>query len=357
MEKRLISSLLLLLTFLVPSSSSSSTLCPWSRDPRFLGLQASCICSLNKAEALSVQCQFANFTQLVGALQGYAQNTVIELLYINNSSVPSLGDFVFKNLKVINLQISNGGMIDISDHAFRGMEDTLQNLNLAGNSLRSIPVNPLRTLRLVSLLDLSFNTIKLIPDNAFVTLRLKTLKLAGNNLTLSGHSLRGQETSLKNLNLKGCQLKAVPEAILRLKGLAFLDLAQNNIRTVDPGSFSALDSLTALNLERNIIQKLHARVFEGVTDTLSSLSLLNNLLTEYPIEALISLGKLRVRESRRDKIYTFPIIVSLSLASPPIISCVNLRAEIKGGDVRIRKVVDDGFPVAFVSHTGGGGRL
>ena len=65
-------------------------------------------------------------------------------------------------------------------------------------------------------------------------------------------------------------------------------------RNVEPGTFRNLDSLTALNLERNIIQKFSAGVFEGVTDTLSSLSLLNNLLTEYPIAAINSLKELRV---------------------------------------------------------------
>jgi hypothetical protein len=70
-------------------------------------------------------------------------------------------------------------------------------------------------------------------------------------------------------------------------------------RTVEPGTFKDLDSLTALNLERNIIQTLDARVFEGVTDTLSSLSMLNNLLTDYPVEAIISLKELRVSRKGR----------------------------------------------------------
>ena len=82
-----------------------------------------------------------------------------------------------------------------------------------------------------------------------------------------------------------------------LKGLAFLDLAQNNIRILEPGILRALDSLTALNLERNVIQKLHKAVFDGVNDTLSSLSLLNNLLTEFPLEAIRSLSELRVSQT------------------------------------------------------------
>ncbi len=136
--------------------------------------------------------------------------------------------------------------------------------------------------------------IKFLPDNAFVTLRLKTLKLSGNNLTFADHCFRGLETSLKNLNLKGCQLKAVPSPVRTLQGLAFLDVAQNKIRDLESGIFESMSSITALNLERNVIQSLDPLAFEGVSDTLSSLSLLNNLLTEFPLLALKTLPKLRV---------------------------------------------------------------
>ena len=43
-----------------------------------------------------------------------------------------------------------------------------------------------------------------------------------------------------------------------------------------------------------MIQALEADTFYGVNDTLSSLSLLNNLLTSYPTQAITSLSELRV---------------------------------------------------------------
>jgi len=268
--------------------------CPWSRDVQ---LQSSCVCNASQNEgfnAISIQCQAVNFPKLMLALRTYTSDTIIENLYVSNTTVASLTDFVFKNLKIISLHLTACDIISVSENAFRGLENTLQSLNLASNSLRSVPVSPLRPLRLLSQLDLTDNQIKYIPDNAFVTLRLKTLKLADNNVTISDNALRGLENSLKNLNLKGCQLKEIPGAVKDLKSLAFLDLAQNNLRTIEPGVLQKLDSLTALNLERNVIQKLHRNVFLGVNDTLSSLSLLNNLLTEFPIEAIRSLQELRV---------------------------------------------------------------
>lgn len=55
-----------------------------------------------------------------------------------------------------------------------------------------------------------------------------------------------------------------------------------------------LDSLTAINLERNLIQNIASDAFAGVADTLSSLSLLNNLLTDFPTPAISTLKELRV---------------------------------------------------------------
>ena len=120
--------------------------CPWGRDPLAVSLQATCICSVNPESggALSVQCQATNFQILMQALQTYTSgaNTVIENLYVNNSRVVlgnkldessaggeskgQLTDFMFKNLKIINLQITFGDLAIVSSNAFRGLENTLQ---------------------------------------------------------------------------------------------------------------------------------------------------------------------------------------------------------------------------------------
>ena len=124
--------------------------CPWGRDPLAVSLQATCICSVNPESggALSVQCQATNFQILMQALQTYTTgaNTVIENLYVNNSRVVlgskldnesgggeskgQLTDFMFKNLKIINLQITFGDLESVSSNAFRGLENTLQVLKI-----------------------------------------------------------------------------------------------------------------------------------------------------------------------------------------------------------------------------------
>lgn len=285
--------LLLLLLLLGPVRSAVAQ-CPWGRDPGLVSLQSSCLCGVSAQLQLSVQCTDVTFPLLSAALSQYARDAAIDLVYINNSDVSQLPDNAFKGLKISNIQINNAKLSQISANAFRGLEDTLQGLNLADNDLTEVPVETLRTLRLLSSLDLTNNKIQYVPNNAFVTIRLKTLKLSDNNLTLAEGAFNGLEQSLKNVNLKGCHLKEVPKALSKLAGLAFLDLAQNTIRDLGSGELSGLASLTALNLERNVIQSLDSDVFYGVNDTLSSLSLLNNLMISYPLEAITSLTELRV---------------------------------------------------------------
>ncbi|CAH0700385.1 unnamed protein product [Spodoptera exigua] len=278
------------------TAQCARTQCPWEGAPT---LQAACICAHNLARDLSVQCDQVDFPTLLSALNMSTRNIVIDLLYINNSSIPVLTHNMFSNLKIHNLQISGCGIKKIEDDAFRGQGPYLKNLNLQDNELTEVPVKALKILINLSLLDISKNRISHIASHSFITLRkLTTLKVSDNNVTLEPQALTGLENSLKNLNLKGTKQKTVPECIRGLRSLAFLDLSQNSIREL-PGpdgsrTFEGLDSLTALNLERNLIVHLRDDAFAGIKSTLSSLSLLNNLLPEFPTAAIGTLSDLRV---------------------------------------------------------------
>lgn len=305
----------------------SNAQCPWQADQSVAELQSSCICSINMAQELSIQCDLVNYEILMETLDKYSHET-LDLLYINNSSVNTIEDLSFANLKIHNLQLSGCQIHTISQTAFKGLEPYLRHLSLQDNKINEIPIKSIEGLINLTLLDLSRNRISKLPDDGFITLKnLQTLKLADNNLTLSKNSFRGLENSLKNLNLKGTNQKSLPECIRSLKNLAFLDLAQNILSELPSGHvFQGLGALTALNLERNVIQSLGESIFDGVKNTLSSLSLLNNLLTEYPTTAISKLPELRVldlgfnliTEIPNDAFIANPSITLLALDGNPI---------------------------------------
>nr|XP_017032044.1 leucine-rich repeat and immunoglobulin-like domain-containing nogo receptor-interacting protein 3 isoform X3 [Drosophila kikkawai] len=301
--------LLLLLPLILGVLNGAQAQCPWQRDVP--DLQTSCICAYNLGRELSVQCDQVDFLQLLEAMNTHARLKPVDLLYVNNSSISELPEAIFSNLSLHNVQLSSCGIQRIAAGAFKGQESVLRNLNLQDNLLTEVPVEALRVLGKLNLLDLSKNQLSRIPDDAFVGLtKLSTLKLNDNNVTLAGSAFRGLEQSLKNLNLKGTKQRRVPESIRGLKSLAFLDLSQNGIKEL-PGAggirvFDGLDALTALNLERNLIQSIGETAFAGVRKTLSSLSLLNNLLAEFPIGAVHSLKELRVLDIGFNLLTTLP---------------------------------------------------
>lgn len=280
------------LVLLVPVARGQ---CPWSRE--LVDLHADCICAYSSAQRLSIQCSPVNFPRLMNALHASVQNVPIDLLHVNNSTVDSLPDGLFSKLDIQSLHLARCQLKQVSDKALQGLEKSLASLSLPDNQLTEVPVQALRRLSSLRQLDLSSNAIKTVPDNAFSSLPLNTLKLADNELTILDEAFAGLEPSLKNLNLKGTGQERVPRAVSKLTSLAFLDLAQNKIATVAPEDLGSMHTLTALNLERNRILKIDREAFSGINDTLSSLSLLNNLLVEFPTQALSTLTELRVGSS------------------------------------------------------------
>lgn len=273
--------------------------CPWPRTPHHASLHSDCVCGYSNVRRLSVQCSpVANFSQLLEVLHSPSVLRLpIDLLYINNATGLSLlPKNAFKHLDIQQIHLANTRLDTIERGAFAGLEDKLLSLTLQSTGLKDIPIAEFRTLRSLRTLDLSQNRIRRVRADTFGDLgQLATLRLAFNaDLQLDKDALVGLERSLKNLNLKAIGATQVPEAIRNLTELAFLDLAQNRIEEVQPRMFANLHSLTALSLERNLIRSVHPDTFLGLNDSLSSLSLLNNLLVEFPQKALSKLAGLRV---------------------------------------------------------------
>ncbi|XP_066597843.1 uncharacterized protein haf isoform X2 [Prorops nasuta] len=299
---------LLLLLGLLRTALGTST-CPWAQ--HVSDLENSCICDYNLARELSVQCDIVDYNQLLSAVRRYSPKVTVDLFYINNSTIGTLKNGSLAPLRINNMQLSGCKIKTIEPDAFKGQEASLKSLNLKDNELTEVPSNTLKTLKNLTVLDLSMNKITRVNDNAFTGLKLVTLKLSDNEATLATGAFKGLERTLKNLNLKGTRQKKVPDALRGLRTLAFLDLSQNSIRelpgTAGAKAFEGLDSLTGLNLERNLIQNIGPDAFYGVKNTLSSLSLLNNLIPDFPTAAINSIHDLRVLDIGFNLITELPV--------------------------------------------------
>ncbi|KAG8231943.1 hypothetical protein J437_LFUL011412 [Ladona fulva] len=296
-------------------ASSEASQCPWQiSSPQ---LQAACLCASNTAKEVSIQCDAADYQLLLKGLEASTRspsgNTVpIDLLYVNNSSLETLGPELVKAAGVVprSLQVSGCQIRSVAADAFqpligdssslyRGEPSNLRNLNLHSNFLENVPVEALRPLTSLTLLDLSHNRITNIPIGAFSSLRsLTTLRLGGNPFAIKvpgAGAFRGLATSLRNLDLKATRQRVFPAAAIKgLRALAFLDLSQNSIREISAdekadgksdGPISPTYFVKVLDLGFNLVANIPSNAFKG-TPSLTLLALDGNPLPTLSAEVL-----------------------------------------------------------------------
>lgn len=300
-------------------------------------------------ESLSLEDRSEDFRLAAAQLVSQAK---LDLLHVSNSSIGRLVDntFIINTANFAQASSANGSSVapatessvagpldgrhlvvaiqslhlsrcaieEIQAGAFNGLEWSLTSLSLSDNQLELVPSEALQRLVNLRVLDLSNNRLFKLQANSFKNLaKLNTLRLADNRLgqpqsesnvsrTIDSAAFSGLEASLTDLNLKNTHLEVFPVAIKDLRHLAFLNLAQNQISHIPPKSFESTQSLTAINLERNRISRLEEDTFLGIERSLSSLSLLGNLLESFPAQQLANLSSLRRLDIGFNRIESLP---------------------------------------------------
>lgn len=196
--------------------------------------------------------------------------SALRSLNLAQNKISSLPSRSFRNLGLVTLDLSSQVVSSVDEGAFLGLESTLTTLALASLSLNSQQLRALRRLVNLTDLDLSRNRITHL-DGLFVDM-----------------------TSLRRLNLQDNPIVALNGDVFRY-GASIVDLilANNNISTMDPNSFTGLTSLELLDLENSRGLTLDANTFRAQRNTLKSLKLQNSNLPDWSaIEHLTELQNL-----------------------------------------------------------------
>ena len=138
---------------------------------------------------------------------------------------------------------------------------SLQNLDLSGNGLRSMPPEELCHLPSLTSLDLSHNQLGSVVDLGLMAsqcrlLRLENLDLSANEITtLHSHLLNAYWPQLKSLNVKNNFVRHV-EAVEAARGLDkcsldYINLSNNQINALPSGMFEKCHNLKTLDLANN----------------------------------------------------------------------------------------------------------
>jgi Leucine-rich repeat (LRR) protein len=155
------------------------------------------------------------------------------------------------NLK--NLDLFGNEISEILPGTFEKMRRLL-NLNLMNNSIESLKVDAFSGLISLIQLDLRMNKLKYVHPNTFLSLpKLKNLILYGNvglhiptdrNLIISH--------SLSHLFIGQCNISSVSvETFANVSSLHWIDLSENNLRTLDIDILRTLPTLSGMYLDGN----------------------------------------------------------------------------------------------------------
>lgn len=124
----------------------------------------------------------------------------------------------------------------------------------------------------IQLLDLSYNNIPEIQRDEFIDANLQ---------------------NLQKLIIKNCTLVEINRDAFKGLGILIeLDLSQNNLKVIHPGTFDGLDKIRTIKLDDNEIDQLQDKTFRDLV-FLTKVELRNNRLTKIGILTFLNLPKLR----------------------------------------------------------------
>ena len=176
----------------------------------------------------------------------------------------------FADTKIKNLDVSNCFIHSLSKHSFRGLEKSLEALDVSGNRIKSLPEDIFSDFDLVKSLRLNDNMLKLSPNVSF----------------------NGFRYTIKDLNLRGEDMHYVPlKEIGIMRNLRTLGISSvKNYGSVTRKQFEDFSpSLEELNLVDSDITSLHRHAFKHVP-SVSSLDLSNNRLEHVDDDAFREVG-------------------------------------------------------------------
>ena len=260
--------------------------------------------------------------------------TNLQTLTLAQNGFTSLPADSFSTLNSLKyLDISNNGLSSIDRDAFRGLEDTLETLDMYRCRLHDINLPPLERLRSLKMLNLNNNVdIQLIPMNLFSSMNnleelglhscsltyinlstfkgvestLVSLDLASNDIssiasftfgafrsleklmlniqdlsnTLTPETFRGLENTLKELNLEGTYMETDDlKAVSYLRGLQILKLSSNSISSLPDFIFSQLGQLKTLEFNTNRLTGVRPAAMVGLQNSLETIDLRTNQIS------------------------------------------------------------------------------
>ncbi|XP_075158088.1 uncharacterized protein LOC142231362 [Haematobia irritans] len=229
----------------------------------------------------------------------------LSALDFDYNEISKIEDYSFYGLRLSKLNMKGNRLQGIPEHAFVGLEESMQEIDLSENSLRSFPMMALRKLDYLRILRLSNNKIstfygdiQLVTNNATAAsaLRLPSLTfldLSSNKFTEILDDCFRTFPQLKTLSMYANQIELVQaEAFKSLKELMSLDMSHNRIIHLDSKIFDKNKKLQTVDLSHNHIHSISG-VFSNLPQ-LREIFLSENNILELPADAFTNSSSVEV---------------------------------------------------------------
>ncbi|KAM7322909.1 hypothetical protein ACRRTK_018414 [Alexandromys fortis] len=215
--------------------------------------------------------------------------------------------------EVTSLELAGNSIISIPDEAFNGLPN-LERLDLSRNNITSSGIGPkaFKVLKKLMRLNMDGNNLVHIPSELPST--LEELKINDNNLQAINEESLSDLNQLVTLELEGNNLSEInvnPLAFKSLKSLSYLRLGKNKFRIIPQGLPASIEELY---LENNQIEEITEICFNH-TRKISMIVLRYNKIEESRIAPLawINQENLESIDLSYNKLYHVPSYLPKSL--------------------------------------------
>ncbi|XP_065570091.1 chaoptin-like [Artemia franciscana] len=225
---------------------------------------------------------------------------------LESNPINYIDDDAFKEAKIREISLKDCYISQLAPRAFRGLETSLQKLDLGFNNLTVLPDNLFDNFDYLKSLSFNDNELSFNPEESFNGFRY-TLQ----SLNLVGHKMGN--VNIKELNhmrnLRSIGLSTLPDENLSKEdfegfgpALDSLYLPRNKIKSIQANAFQYIPGLKTLDLSENNIATIDNEAFRDVGTSLRTLYLTNGLsstkLVRDGFQALVNLQKLDMSNNR-----------------------------------------------------------
>ncbi|MEO7841588.1 MAG: leucine-rich repeat domain-containing protein [Anaerolineales bacterium] len=254
--------------------------------------------------------------QLTALPDSLGQLRQLQTLDLSDNQLTTLPESLGQLTQLTELDLSKNQLISLPESL--GQLTQLQKLYASDNKLTELPVSLIQ-LKQLQELDVSSNQLMILPEGLKQFEHLQVLYFGGNPMNFPDWV--SELTDLRRLSIYGLRLSVLPDIVINLTELEFLNLGENLLTTLP--SLEKLKKLKILWLDTNKLGELPDSI--GHINNLEELWLFGNQLNDIP-PSLAQLENLKVLDLDNN-----PLNPELSEAYEEGLDAVKLYLRLKIG--------------------------